>query len=121
MFKIGSPYSRSEIHGQIGGGLQSCFLVSSRTVVGVCLRPDLNPHAPKIVLVGFGPQKEKAAETLYGQGTAVPVFMKVSVNRWTFRGMFTAVKCSSLNSDVSFHSEGSGRTDVSKVLWLKAD
>jgi hypothetical protein len=119
MFKLGFTYTRSEIHEQIGGSLQSCFLSSGGSVVGICLLKQLNPKAPDVVLVGRGRQKENAAELLHLQGTAVPLFMKTSVNKWHYVGMYSATDCSSSASEIKIHATGSGRHDVAKVLKLK--
>ena len=51
MFEIGKEYSREDIH-QVTGGSKHAFLpVKGGKVVAARLRPDLNPHAPEVILL----------------------------------------------------------------------
>ena len=55
MFEIGAEYTRDEIHAQYGGSKQTYLPTVSVGVVAVCIKPDLNPLAPQIILCGKGP------------------------------------------------------------------
>lgn len=117
MFKFESEYTRSEIHAAIGGSMQACLLTKDSHVVGVCFVRKKNPEGPKIILVGHGPQKERAAEALAKQAEAVPVFAKKAVDRWEYLGSYKGEKYAP--SPIPQYVESSGRTDVAGVLFLK--
>ena len=88
MFEIGSTYTRKEINAQLGGSTRACLLQSKGSVVGICYVPQMNPQAPRAIVVGHSPQKEKAAQQLAGQPTAVPVFAKKAANVYEHLGSF---------------------------------
>ena len=51
MFETGKEYSREDVH-QVTGGSKHAFLpVKGGKVVAARLRPDLNPHAPEVILL----------------------------------------------------------------------
>jgi hypothetical protein len=118
MFEIGSSYTRSEIRQKIGGGTRSCLLESKGAVVGVCFVDKLNPQAPRAILVGRGPQKERAAQMLAAQATAVPVFVKRRSNAWEHLGNFKGEGYIASAEERARYVEGSGREDVAGVLLL---
>jgi len=117
MFKFGSEYTRSEIHAAIGGSMQACLLTKDCHVVGVCFVRTKNPEGPKIILVGHGPQKERAAAALAKQAESVPVFAKKAVDRWEYLGAYKGEKYSP--SPIPQYVAPSSRTDVAGILFLK--
>ena len=62
MFDLGKPYTREYI-ASIVGGLAEPYLPQDTAgrVVAVCVRYDLNPDAPDIILPGTGPVIEASA------------------------------------------------------------
>ena len=51
MFETGKEYSREDVH-QVTGGSKHAFLpVKGGQVVAARLRPDLNRHAPEVILL----------------------------------------------------------------------
>lgn len=118
MFQVGSAYTRRAIHAEIGGSTQACLLSKNGHVVGVCFVKEMNPHGPKVILVGHGPQKEKNAAALATQPEAVPVFVKKTKNKWEYLGLYRGT-----HYDPSPQREyvaASSRKDVAGTLFMSA-
>ncbi len=120
MFKIGSEYTRDEIHSYLGGSKQSYLPTVSGAVVAACVKPQLNPRAPNVILCGQGPVIAAAGEALAAQVEPIPIFIKRGVNRWEFRGKFRVVAAHSSGPKFSALVAGSGRnaSDVSLAIEL---
>lgn len=120
MFEIGSEYTRDEIHTQLGGSKQSYLPTVGGHVVAACVKRDLNPHAPKVLLCGKGPIIESSAVTLAKQADAVPIFIKMGVNRWKYEGKFTVASSHSSGPQFEALIAGSNRqvSDVSLAIQL---
>ena len=80
MFEEGGTYTRREISDAVGGGRQDCLCHAGGRVVAICMRKDLNPEAPRVLLVGTGPMKSRYGESLCTEqrDEAIPVFIKMS-------------------------------------------
>ena len=118
MFKKGSTYTRQDISAAVGGGLQDCISHSNGRVVAICMRPDMNPKAPSVLLVGAGPDKKHYSTILCTdqKNEAVPIFTRRSNSAWKFEGNFR-VKSSSVDPNIiAEHQRTSGRTDVQMVI-----
>jgi hypothetical protein len=118
MFDVGKPYTRKEIHAQLGGSMRACLLEARGSVVGICYEPRMNPQAPREILIGRGPQKERAGQALAAQPDAVPVFAKRRSNTWEFVGNFKGAGYIASEYEAARRADGSGRTDVAGVLLL---
>ncbi len=118
MFQAGTAYSRDDIHAELGGSKQACLLTKHGAVIGVCFVPDMNPRGPNVILVGRGPQKEKAAGLFASQAGGVPVFKKQATNAWEFVGNFKADRYLTSTVEAFSFVDGSGRHDVAGVLLL---
>ena len=118
MFKLNHHYTRKEITGQLGGGTWDYLPTSSGCVVAGCFRLDMNPGAPREVLVGKGPRIQRSAEMLAKQGSPIPVFMKAGTNRWKYVGLYGVRALLSDKPSIKQYSEGSIRSDVTSVLLL---
>jgi hypothetical protein len=118
MFGLGRHYSREEIHDAIGGNTQACLVQRDGAVIAVCYVPSMNPQAPRVILVGRGPQKEAAAAILGSQAMHVPMFAKRRTGRWEYLGLFKGDSYVQANAQTSRYVEGSGRNDVAGVLFL---
>lgn len=80
MFTIGTTYTRDEIHAAVGGSKQSYIPTVDGSVVAVCVKPGLNPRAPRELLCGTGPVIAKTGALLAATPHQVPVFIKRGVN-----------------------------------------
>jgi hypothetical protein len=120
MFTIGSEYTRDEIHGCLGGSKQAYLPTVSGHVVAVCVRVDLNPRAPNVVLCGNGPVIASAGKALAKQHEPLPVFIKRAANRWEYQGTLNVVASHSSGPLFDALVEGSGRnqSDVSRAIQL---
>lgn len=76
MFEIGAEYTRDDIHAQCGGSKQAYPPAVAGKVVAVCVKPELNPHAPQVILCGQGPRIAAAGALLAKQAGVLPVFIK---------------------------------------------
>lgn len=90
-------------------------------MVGLALRPDLNPAAPGVVLVGRGPRIVAAAALFHKQGHAVPTFIKDGVNEWRFVGRYRAARLSRAARDIATHGVSRPVGSVAAVLFLEQE
>ncbi len=88
MFNVGSDYTRDYIHDRLGGSKQSYLPTTSGRVVAACVKLEMNPQAPKVVLCGTGKVIASAGALLAKQNEPVPVFIKRGINRWEYQGTF---------------------------------
>lgn len=88
MFNVGSEYTRDYIHDRLGGSKQSYLPTKSGKVVAACVKLEMNPQAPNVVLCGRGKVIASAAATLARQHESIPIFIKRGINRWEYRGKF---------------------------------
>ncbi|MCD4505038.1 hypothetical protein LQR30_13105 [Chromobacterium piscinae] len=88
MFEKGKSYTREEIHAAVGGNKHSYLPRYKGRVVAGCLRPDLNPDAPEVILCNSCPPERAAGEQLASQGGEIPVFLKQGADSWTYQGLF---------------------------------
>ncbi|WP_369601038.1 hypothetical protein AAIA72_14640 [Hahella sp. SMD15-11] len=77
----------------IGGG-DSYIRTRKNIVTGLAVKPEINPDAPDIILVGKGPRMRANAEKFLQQGQYVPVYMKQAKNAWSYVGEYKAVSYS---------------------------
>src|SRR5215207_4240226 len=77
MFQEDHCYTRNHIHTQLGGGLQDYLPHKEGRIVCACLRPDTNPDAPDILLVGSGAVIYRWACVFCSQKFPIPTFIKV--------------------------------------------
>ena len=120
MFKVGSEYTRDEVHGLFGGSKQAYLPTVSGRVVVVCVKLTLNPRAPSVILCGKGPRISASGIALSKQTTSVPVFVKQGVGRWEYRGKFKVSASHSSGSKFNALIAGSGRvaSDVSLAIEM---
>jgi hypothetical protein len=113
-------------------GGDSYIRTRNNIVVGLALRPKLNPAAPGVVpnlspaatgvvLVGRGPRIVAAAERFHEQGHAVPTFIKDGTNDWRFVGHYRAARLSRAARDIAAHGASRPVGSVAAVLFLKQE
>jgi hypothetical protein len=98
-------------------------------VKGIAIRRDLNPEAPKIVLVGYGEKRQNRARLYVEQAIAVPAFVKRATDSWEYIGDYCAVNYSESKSIVKKYVEKYEKhpelefyrtpNSVAGVLWLE--
>ena len=121
MFNVGTEYTRAEIHGQVGGGVQPYLPTKGGKVVAACITKKLNPRAPQVILCGKGARIEPTGAVLAAQRDPVPVFIKRGVNRWELEGWFLAVASHTSGQRFESLMANSGResSDVSLAVELE--
>lgn len=119
-FVPGSVYTRRQIAEELGGGsVQDYLPAKDGKIICACLSQDFDPAAP-VILVGRGPGVQRQAEIFCGQGTAVPVFFKKEANQWEYTGDFTCDHWSEDKETIGTYEDRSGRTQLTRVIFLKA-
>lgn len=119
MFKMGSEYTRDEIHQHLGGSKQAYLPTVSGHVVAICVRLDLNSRAPNVVLCGNGPVIALAGATLARQHDPLPVFIKRATNRWEYQGTFKVIGSYSSGPQFDALVAGSGRNPSNVSLAIE--
>ncbi|NHQ87237.1 hypothetical protein HA050_14060 [Iodobacter sp. HSC-16F04] len=121
MFEMGKSYSREDIHAECGGNKHSYLPRKNGRVVAACLRPDLNPGAPNIILCNPKLPEKAAADQLAIQGGVIPVFLKQTSSSWVYQGLFRVVSCSSHPDDCAPYAAQSAWTkgQIKRVLKLE--
>jgi hypothetical protein len=80
----------------------------------------LNPEVPNVVLAGFGPEIERAADIFARQPEPVPVFVKHRVNYWEYVGTYRVTRLSRNAEEIAAKATTAGRKgEVSLILFLE--
>jgi hypothetical protein len=127
MLRVGERYARSEVHDEVGGGSHLAYLLTQgKRVLAACLDPKKNPEAPRVILVGRGPNVAASGELLATQQEPIDVFLKDPRGsrseggeplNWVYWGRFTAESSSTSKTDISRYDTG-GR-QIIRVIVLK--
>ena len=120
--EFGRAYTRGEIHTLLGGGLQDYLPHVGGRVVAGCFNLRLNPHAPFVVLPGFGPAIQRWAYVFAAQEDPVPCFLKRGTsNVWEYVGDYRVRELSEDADEITEWGRlaGRGTDDVSMVLHLE--
>ncbi len=88
-------------------------------VRGLALNPDKNPDAPEVVIVGKGPVIMANAHRFAQSKAAVPVYIKVETNVWSFTGMYRAIDYSTNMADIDHYGATRDPGSVSGILFLE--
>lgn len=123
MLIVGHNYTREEIAQELGGSAIEFLPNVNGRVVCACLRTDLNPDAPQIILPGFGKQIQASAEALCKQHDPIPVFIKRRVNEWEYVGDFAVERYSQDAGEIANNETRAGRhgaEGISVVIHMKA-
>lgn len=118
--EFGAEYTRQELHERLGGGLHD-FLphVRGRVVCG-CFDARRNPHAPFVVLPGFGPGIERWAHVFAAQREPVPCFLRRPGRLWEYVGEYRVRALSQDPAEIEEWSRLAGREGTaSMVLHLE--
>ncbi len=118
-FKFGKCYTRREIHERIGGSIQAFLPHKDGQVVCACLRKDLNPEAPKVFLVGDGPNVRKCGNLLCKQNEPIPVFIKEDENEWKYKGKYRVQRWSENPKEIKSQESQARRNDLTRIIYLK--
>jgi hypothetical protein len=121
MFELDKNYTREFIHMACGGSKQAFLPAKAGKVVAACLRKDLNPQAPDIIICDGSASARAAGRTLAAQRDAIPVFIKIEVDSFRFVGLYVVAESLSAPLDYAPYVRNSGFTSgqVSRVLKMK--
>lgn len=122
MLTLGHTYTRDEIARELGGGTIEFLPNANGRVVCACLRTDLNPDAPRIILPGHGPQIQASAESLCAQHGPIPVFIRRRASAWEYVGDFEVERFSLDSQEITeqeSHAQRSGEQGISRIIYMK--
>jgi hypothetical protein len=121
MLTIGKTYKRKEIAAELGGSKIGFLPMVAGKIVCACLREELNPSAPKIILAGFGPQREKSSAILSKQFGGIPVFIKwENKSTWEYVGDFEVEKASTNPKEIKERDNRRNRSEgISRIIYLR--
>lgn len=119
--KIYDVVTRKGLKEFAGVGGDDFILTKNNKVIAVALNTKFNPMAPEIVIVGVGPQKEKRAHLLINSNEYVPLFIKLAVDKWEYRGKFRAVSLNTDNKTIEQHRQHRKHDEVFGILFLEAE
>jgi hypothetical protein len=118
MFRLGESYTRKQISEQVGGNPMSYLPDVDGRVVAACLKPDINPAAPSVIVVGRGSAREQAADLLVRQGTPVPVFLRRRERQWEYVGDFRVKRSSRSTTEIAKYARHSSHPDIVMVIHM---
>ncbi|PCE28680.1 hypothetical protein BWP39_00385 [Paraburkholderia acidicola] len=121
MFEMNKNYSREYIHTVCGGSKQAFLPTKNGKVVAACLRPDLNPQAPEVILCDGGAAARAAGRTLARQAGEIPVFLKLETDLFRYVGQFAVGESLTAPLDCAPYAHKSSFTaaQISRVLKMK--
>jgi len=121
VFETGKNYTREDIHTLCGGNKQSFLPTSKGKVVAACLRPELNPQAPDVILVNSSASARAAGRTLAKQADAIPVFIWQATDRFRYVGHYAAAESLTAPLDCAPFARNTSFTpgQISRVIKLK--
>jgi len=121
MFEHGKDYTRENIHEICGGNKQSFLPIKNGRVVAACLRRDLNPQAPDVIICNSGAAARAAGRTLAGQAEAIPVFVEQSTDLLRYIGQFKVTESLTAPVDCAPYAKGTSFTSgqISRVLKMQ--
>jgi hypothetical protein len=121
MFEQGKEYTREDIHVICGGNKQSHLPTKNGKVVAACLRPDLNPQAPDVIICNSGAAARAAGRTLAHQAEAIPVFIELTTDRLRYVGQYKVAESLTTPLDCAPYARGTSFTSgqVSRVLKMQ--
>ncbi len=111
-------YTRKEIHKILGGSLQAFLPHKNGRVVCACLRIDLNPDAPNVILVGNGPMIYNSGVMLCEQNESIPVFIKEDTNAWKYVGKYKVESWTEDHAKIIRQRQKTGREDITRIICL---
>jgi hypothetical protein len=120
-FELGRVYTRDAISAELGGSTDQYLPTKDRRVTYGAFKRETNPDAPHVVLPGFGPRIQEAAEILARQREPIAVFIKRHVKEWEYVGIYRARSISYNPTVIEEYARRAKRDgDVSTVLFLEA-
>jgi hypothetical protein len=120
MFEINKEYTRDYIQNSCGGSKDAFLPTLNGKVVAACLRADLNPHAPEVIICSDAPAARAAGKTLARQAEAIPVFIKLETELFRYVGQYAVSESLTVPVDCGPYAQKSGLavTQVSRVIKM---
>jgi hypothetical protein len=121
MFEMGKDYTRDYIHAVCGGNKQAFLPALNGKIVAACLRLDLNPHAPDVILCSSSSSARAAGRMLAEQEQAIPVFVGQGEDHLRYMGDFAVAESltAPLDCEPYVRNTSFTATQISRVIKLK--
>lgn len=118
--EIGKHYDREEVFEMFGGNRQSALPFQNGKAVCGCYDPQMNPDAPKAILVGVGRYKEQYSRQVAEQNITLPIFLKRSSKKYEFMGYFRAIRYSVDRKEIEKKNTSDRNNDtIAGVLYFE--
>lgn len=105
---------------KLTAGGDSYIRTKNNIVKGLAITKQKNPDAPEIITVSNkGPRIIKNAELLANTTEVVPIYKKLGVNQWQFKGNYKVNKFSKAVSDISKHHGNRPENEIYGILFME--
>lgn len=112
-------YTTEELKELTAGG-DSYIRTKNGQVKGLAITRQKNPKAPEIITVSNkGPRIIKNAELLAISSTPVPIYIKLGINQWRYKGDYKVVRFSKAEVDIKTHHGNRLENDIYGILFLE--
>jgi hypothetical protein len=108
----------AELANLLAGG-DDYIRTKDNVVVGLALKPSLNPNAPEVIVFGVGPNITRRAQLFSRTETPVPVYIKCAVNVWRYAGMYKSIGLSKKSTDIERYRANRPIERIEGILFLE--
>jgi hypothetical protein len=121
MFEMQKDYTRDQIHAVCGGNKQAFLPALNGKIVAACLRPELNPHAPDVIICSNSSSARAAGRMLARQEQAIPVFISQGPDNLRYMGEFAVAESLTAPLDCEPYARNTcfKATQISRVIKLR--
>lgn len=110
--------STAELARRTAGG-DSYIRTKDGEVMGVAITKKKNPKAPKVITVSKGERIIKNAEILVATVNSFPVYLKLGVNQWLYKGEYIVERYSTETRDIRENCGNISEGEIHGILFLK--
>ena len=90
-------------------------------VMGLAITKKKNPKAPSIITVSKGPFIVKNAELLANTKIPVPVYLKLGINQWLYKGKYKVLNYSLDKADIEEYHGSREIEEIHGILFLEKE
>lgn len=107
-----------EVAMRTAGG-DSYIRTKQGVVKGLAITKQKNPKAPEIITVSKGQRIINNAELLAATADPVPVYLKLGVNQWKFKGHYKVLRFSQNPKDIELYHGPRPINQIYGILFLE--
>ena len=109
-----------EVAARTAGG-DSYVRTKEGKVMGLAITKKKNPKAPSIITVSKGPFIVKNAELLANTKIPVPVYLKLGINQWLYKGKYKVLNYSLDKADIEEYHGSREIEEIHGILFLEKE